>query len=175
MGEPLSNLDARLREEVRDEIRTLTKKLGITVMYVTHDQIEAMALADRIAVMSEGKILQIGAARELYHAPSKRSVGSFLGAMNEFQGSAMEDGNIRTELGILRCAQPSSFSPEVFVAIRPEDVEVSITSTGAVNEFQAEVVSLFFLGDMTVCGIASNGTRFRGKMISVDRGFDIGS
>ncbi len=77
MDEPLSNLDARLREEVRDEIRGLAKKLGITVLYVTHDQVEAMALADRIAVMSGGKILQIGGAEDLYHSPESRSVGEF--------------------------------------------------------------------------------------------------
>src|SRR5437867_6562439 len=82
MDEPLSNLDARLREEVRDEIRGLAKKLGITVLYVTHDQVEAMALADRIAVMSEGKILQIGAPQVLYHFPLNQSVGEFLGSMN---------------------------------------------------------------------------------------------
>src|SRR5512145_2344221 len=91
MDEPLSNLDARLREEVRDEIRNLATKLGITVLYVTHDQVEAMALADRIAVMSNGKILQIGNAQELYHAPASRSVGGFLGAMNELAAVVHDD------------------------------------------------------------------------------------
>src|SRR5512145_243402 len=91
MDEPLSNLDARLREEVRDEIRNLATKLGITVLYVTHDQVEAMALADRIAVMSGGKILQVGNAQELYHAPASRSVGGFLGAMNELAAVVHDD------------------------------------------------------------------------------------
>src|SRR5689334_6973264 len=107
MDEPLSNLDARLREEVRDEIKTLAKKLGITVLYVTHDQVEAMALADRIAVMSAGRILQIGAPRELYDRPATRSVGSFLGSMNELQGTASEGGGIKTRLGKIHCAIPS--------------------------------------------------------------------
>src|SRR5689334_867354 len=107
MDEPLSNLDARLREEVRDEIRSLAKKLGITVLYVTHDQVEAMALADRIAVMSAGRILQIGAPRELYDRPATRSVGSFLGSMNELQGTASEGGGIKTRLGKIHCAIPS--------------------------------------------------------------------
>src|ERR671918_2106689 len=75
MDEPLSNLDARLREEVRDEIRILAKRLDITVLYVTHDQVEAMALADQIAVMSQGKILQIGAPQDLYDFPLSRAVG----------------------------------------------------------------------------------------------------
>ncbi len=111
MDEPLSNLDARLREEVRDEIRNLAKKLGITVLYVTHDQVEAMALADRIAVMSGGKVLQIGAAQELYHFPLSRSVAEFLGSMNEFEGAVQNDGCINSALGALRCAIPN-FLPQ---------------------------------------------------------------
>src|SRR5947208_4104302 len=100
MDEPLSNLDARLREEVRDEIRNLAKKLGITVLYVTHDQVEAMALADRIAVMSGGKILQIGGADELYHFPVDRSVAEFLGAMNEFEGAVQNNRGVKIGLGV---------------------------------------------------------------------------
>src|SRR5881392_2765255 len=74
MDEPLSNLDARLREEVRTKIKKLVGELGVTVLYVTHDQVEAMVLADRIAVMAGGKVLQIGAAQELYHFPLSRRV-----------------------------------------------------------------------------------------------------
>jgi iron(III) transport system ATP-binding protein len=119
MDEPLSNLDARLREEVRDEIRSLAEKLGITVLYVTHDQVEAMALADRLAVMSRGKILQIGAPADLYHSPLDRNVGQFLGAMNEFAG-VVEDGNrVKTELGVWQCAVPDGIPGKVIVAIRP--------------------------------------------------------
>ena len=95
MDEPLSNLDARLREEVRDEIRSLATRLDITVVYVTHDQIEAMALADRIAIMSQGKILQVGAPQELYDFPLNRSVGEFLGSMNQFDGMVENGASVR--------------------------------------------------------------------------------
>ncbi len=175
MDEPLSNLDARLREEVRDEIRSLAKKLGITVLYVTHDQVEAMALADRIAVMSAGRILQIGAPRELYDRPATRSVGSFLGSMNELQGTASEGGGIKTSLGKIDCAIPSGMTKELVVAIRPEDVQVSAQPLGVTNEFEAELVSRLFLGEMTVCCVFSNGTQLRGKVSNADPSLDVGS
>jgi putative spermidine/putrescine transport system ATP-binding protein len=168
MDEPLSNLDARLREEVRDEIRSLTKKLGITVLYVTHDQVEAMALADRIAVMSGGKILQIGGAEELYHSPESRSVGEFLGAMNEFPGVLRDQSTVSIDLGMLECAAPEGNSKEVIVAVRPEDVALSRERTGQGNEFVAELRSRLFLGDITVYQLSVNGTQLRGKTTGVD-------
>ena len=169
MDEPLSNLDARLREEVRDEIRSLTKKLGITVLYVTHDQVEAMALADRIAVMSGGKILQIGGAQDLYDAPLSRSVGTFLGAMNEFDGAVQNDGHVKIELGALQCAVPNGPPSEVVVAIRPEDIQVSPKPNGGTNEFPAQLVSQVFLGDVTVYHLSANGKKIRAKTTNVDR------
>ena len=175
MDEPLSNLDARLREEVRDEIRSLVKKLGITVLYVTHDQVEAMALADRIAVMSAGRILQIGAPRDLYDRPATRSVGSFLGSMNELHGTASDGGGIKTRLGKIHCSIPGGMPKEVVVAIRPEDVQVSAQPLGLINEFEAELVSRLFLGEMTVCGVFSNGIELRGKISNADPSLDVGS
>ncbi|MGH7926631.1 MAG: ABC transporter ATP-binding protein [Candidatus Binatia bacterium] len=168
MDEPLSNLDARLREEVRDEIRHLATKLGITVLYVTHDQVEAMALADRIAVMSGGKILQIGAPQELYHSPQDRRVGEFLGSMNEFEGSVQSDGRVKLSLGVVDCLLPNG-AKEVIVAIRPEDVAVSRGGSGAANEFAAELESQIFLGDITVYNLSVNGTKLRGKTTQSDR------
>jgi iron(III) transport system ATP-binding protein len=168
MDEPLSNLDARLREEVRDEIRSLSKKLGITVLYVTHDQVEAMALADRIAVMSGGKILQIGNAEELYHWPQSRSVGEFLGAMNELAGSVKDSGAVATGLGLLRCSPPPGASQEVIVAIRPEDISLSLESSDRRNEFPAQLGSRLFLGDITLYQVFANGTTLRVKTAGED-------
>jgi ABC-type sugar transport system ATPase subunit len=162
MDEPLSNLDARLREEVREEIRHLATKLGITVLYVTHDQVEAMALADRIAVMSGGKVLQIGAPQELYHLPQDRRVGEFLGSMNQFEGVVQSDGRVKLSLGVLDSPLPNG-AGEVIVAIRPEDVAVSRGPTGASNEFAAELESRTFLGDITLYNLSINGTKLRGK------------
>ncbi|HKY07190.1 MAG TPA: ABC transporter ATP-binding protein [Candidatus Binatia bacterium] len=175
MDEPLSNLDARLREEVRDEIRGLAKKLGITVLYVTHDQVEAMALADRIAVMSGGKILQIGGAEELYHAPESRSVGEFLGSLNEFPGTVGDGASITIAMGILQCAAPNGATKEVIVAVRPEDVGLSPEPTGQDNEFSAQLVSRVFLGDITLYNLAAAGQKLRAKRAGVDRRLEPGS
>jgi iron(III) transport system ATP-binding protein len=175
MDEPLSNLDARLREEVRDEIRSLASNLGITVLYVTHDQVEAMALADRIAVMSEGKILQIGQARELYDFPLNRRVGEFLGAMNEFEGTAQNDGSVKTDLGAIHCAMEAQAGREVVVAIRPEDICLSREPNGLTNEFPAQLVSQMFLGDITLYHLSANGRKMRCKTTGVDRHLQVGS
>jgi iron(III) transport system ATP-binding protein len=163
MDEPLSNLDARLREEVRDEIRNLATNLGITVLYVTHDQVEAMALADRIAVMSSGKILQIGGPQELYHCPQDRRVGEFLGSMNEFDGKLEAGGRVKLGLGVVECELPNGAAKDVIVAIRPEDVAVSKVSNGAANEFSAKLESQIFLGDITIYQFSINGVKLRSK------------
>jgi iron(III) transport system ATP-binding protein len=175
MDEPLSNLDARLREEVRDEIRNLATKLGITVLYVTHDQVEAMALADRIAVMSGGKILQIGGPEELYRSPQNLKVGEFLGSMNEFEGKLEGDGRVRLGLGVVECELPNGAAKEVIVAIRPEDVAVSREASGLNNEFPAELLSQLFLGDITVYHLSVHGTKLRGKTTQTDRQLVAGS
>ena len=175
MDEPLSNLDARLREEVRDEIRSLAKKLAITVLYVTHDQVEAMALADRIAVMSGGRILQIGDARDLYHFPLNQKVGEFLGSMNQFEGMLQSDGCVNTDLGVIHCTIPNGTSKEVIVAIRPEDVALLHDPSGLSNEFPAQLVSQLFLGDITVYHLSVNGKKLRGKTAGVDRQMESGS
>jgi iron(III) transport system ATP-binding protein len=175
MDEPLSNLDARLREEVRDEIRSLAKKLNITVLYVTHDQVEAMALADRIAVMSAGKILQIGAPKELYHFPLNLKVGEFLGSMNEFEGAIESDGSIKTTLGAVLCPVPNGTVKEVIVAIRPEDVSLSRHPSGLSNEFPARLISQLFLGDVTLYHLSAKGKNLRGKMAGTDQQWEPGS
>jgi iron(III) transport system ATP-binding protein len=175
MDEPLSNLDARLREEVRDEIRSLATRLDITVVYVTHDQIEAMALADRIAVMSQGKILQVGAPQELYDFPLNRSVGEFLGSMNQFDGMVENGASVRIDLGLVNCVVPEGAAKQVIVAIRPEDICVSREPGRLQNEFSARLVSRLFLGDTTVYDVLVNGKKLRGKTTRVDGQFDDGS
>ena len=159
MDEPLSNLDARLREEVRDEIKALSEKLGVTVFYVTHDQVEAMALADTVAVMSHGKILQTGPAQAVYDRPVGRSVGEFLGSMNELKGRAGADGRVETEVGSLECGSPASAQDpqgDVLVGVRPTDVYVSLAPTGRENEFPGRVDARVFLGDIVAYQLSVN-------------------
>jgi iron(III) transport system ATP-binding protein len=163
MDEPLSNLDARLREEVRDEIKNLATKFGMAALYVTHDQVEAMALADRVAVMSKGKVLQCAAPRELYEAPASRDVCEFLGATNLIDGVLSNGGQIDSDLGKLTCPVRDQKMIHVSVAIRPEELQMNPTPTGLENEFAAEVLSSTFLGELTVCDLQVGGKKLRFK------------
>jgi iron(III) transport system ATP-binding protein len=158
MDEPLSNLDARLREEVRGEMKSLIKGAGVTVLYVTHDQDEAMDLADRIAVMHQGNILQVGSAEDLYNAPIDVNVANFLGTMNWLDGTVGDDGVISTDIGQIQTADRDHASgAKVTVGVRPEDM----TLTGdadqgdrALDVFAGEITSNVFLGDYRVYQVA---------------------
>ncbi len=163
MDEPLSNLDARLREEVRDEIKNLSNKFGIAVLYVTHDQVEAMALADRVAVMSKGKVLQCAPPRELYDSPASRDVCEFLGSTNFIDGVVGNGAQIDSELGMLSCSVSDGNLRNVSVAIRPEELQMTTAPIGLENEFAAEVLSSTFLGELTVCDLRVNGKTLRFK------------
>jgi iron(III) transport system ATP-binding protein len=168
MDEPLSNLDARLREEVRDEIRILCKRLKITAVYVTHDQIEAMALADKIAVMSQGRILQVGRAYDLYSAPLDRSVCEFFGTVNQFPGKG-QGADVLTGFGMLKCSTPTLEGSKVIVAIRPEDVQLNYASSGSGNEFAGTVLAQNFLGDITIIRVRLAQQEIRCKTLGTDR------
>jgi multiple sugar transport system ATP-binding protein len=132
MDEPLSNLDAKLRVQMRTEVSRLQKKLGTTTVYVTHDQVEAMTLGDRVAVMSGGALQQVGPPQELYESPSNLFVAGFIGSpsMNFLPGS-LEAGTIKTPLGDMqlpdemrkKVEEHQSKSSDVVVGIRPEDFE----------------------------------------------------
>jgi ABC-type sugar transport system ATPase subunit len=124
LDEPLSNLDAKLRVQMRAELKRLHAKLGITTIYVTHDQIEAMTLADRIVVMSAGQALQIGTPQEVFSRPANLFVAGFIGspAMNLLRGRASARGSAGTEItaGDLRFTRPGVPDGDVIVGIRPE-------------------------------------------------------
>jgi len=155
--EPLSNLDAKLRNELRLEIRRLHEELGRTMIYVTHDQVEAMTLADRIAVMKDGVIQQLATPDEVYNRPANRFVASFVGApaMNFFDGRLEEDRFVLTEgtaigLGGYGFAAPAIAGPAT-LGIRPEQLFVA---EGAVPEgaaaFEARVEMVEALGPSSV-------------------------
>jgi iron(III) transport system ATP-binding protein len=156
MDEPLSNLDARLREEVRVKIKALARELRVTVLYVTHDQVEAMTLADRIAVMADGKILQAGAPDELYRRPESPRVAEFFGAINWLRGEARGGGMVETEIGALRLAA-EGVSGRVVVGVRPEDVKLSAARVQTENELAGRVRSAVFTGGEFLYEIEVNG------------------
>jgi iron(III) transport system ATP-binding protein len=156
MDEPLSNLDARLREEVRGKIRELAKQLGATVLYVTHDQVEAMAMADKIALMSFGKLLQYGDPMELYRRPNCAEVADFFGSVNWLAGTLIAPKLVQTKLGRFEVCAHSVAGPDVLVGFRPEALQIveQAQSCGQ-NSFEADLRASVFLGDQfvyeTVC------------------------
>jgi iron(III) transport system ATP-binding protein len=163
MDEPLSNLDARLREEVRGKIRELAKQLGSTVLYVTHDQVEAMAMADRIALMQSGEFLQLGAAAELYHNPVTTDVAEFFGTMNWLPGRIAGPGVAETPIGPVRFSDCGA-GTEVLLGFRPECLSILETSApDKVNVFSAKLESTTFLGDQSILTIAVAGRTLCGK------------
>jgi ABC-type Fe3+/spermidine/putrescine transport system ATPase subunit len=129
LDEPLSNLDAKIRLQVRAEIRRLQQELSITTIYVTHDQEEALSLSDRVAVMKEGRVLQVGPPRELYERPRTRFVADFVGTNNLLPGevvaAAGEGLRVRTALGDLLAIGAGTVGGRCVLAIRPENIAVA--------------------------------------------------
>jgi iron(III) transport system ATP-binding protein len=132
LDEPLSNLDAKLRERMRFELKRIQRELGITTVYVTHDQSEALALSHMIAVMNEGRIVQIGTPREIYERPSARFVADFVGTTNFLDAVVVATHGVgrcrvRSALGELNvdCVERLTADGAVVVSVRPEDVELS--------------------------------------------------
>lgn len=151
LDEPLSNLDAKLRLEMREEIRRIHESHRITTVYVTHDQKEALALADRIAVLRQGKIEQVGTPREIYRSPANRFVADFIGETNWLSGRIVQAGAksgwVETSLGRLEYEvqqnQPATGS--VWVGFRPEAVEIG---SSTVNAFRATIEKRNYLGEV---------------------------
>src|SRR5262249_61889303 len=147
LEEPLSNLDAKLRELMRFELKRLQRELGITTVYVTHDQSEALALSHAIAVMSEGRIRQIGPPRDIYEKPQSRFVADFVGTTNFIDGELLAAGRVRTGIGDIEIAAGGLRAGErVLLSVRPEDVELSEIRPEGANVWQGRVDQKEFLG-----------------------------
>jgi iron(III) transport system ATP-binding protein len=151
--EPLSNLDAKLRVQMRQEIRDLQRRLAITTVYVTHDQEEAMAVSDRIAVMSEGSVVQDGSAEDLYHRPASEFVARFVGRVNLIAGRVVDISASTVGVAVLdtvvavSAALPGlAVGDAVQLILRPETVEIA---SGAPDDapLQGVVASRTFLGE----------------------------
>jgi iron(III) transport system ATP-binding protein len=161
LDEPLSNLDAKLRESMRVELRRIQRDLGITTVYVTHDQTEALAMSDVVAVMSNGRIVQEGDPRSIYLRPATRFVAEFIGSTNLIAGRIAEKGALGTDSvvavagGRLRCAVPDGMAAgaDVLVSIRPEDVTLTSAAHAAsaedgYNRLRGAVRDGMFLGSL---------------------------
>ncbi|MBI1964590.1 MAG: ABC transporter ATP-binding protein [Candidatus Rokubacteria bacterium] len=149
LDEPLAALDKKLREEMRGELREIQRSVGITTIFVTHDQAEALALSDRIAVMDRGRVEQIGPPREIYERPATRFVADFIGASSILRGRATTADEVRIGDRLLRVAGPPAFAPgsEVEVAIRPERVQLA--SAQRDNVLEGRIVRLSYQGALT--------------------------
>jgi iron(III) transport system ATP-binding protein len=154
LDEPLSNLDAKLRAEMRTEIRRICKSAGLTTVYVTHDQKEALSIADRLAVMNNGRVEQVGSPRQLYTDPSNHFVADFLGDANFLTGRVMSiDGNmarVHTTIGQWtgRFSSPIAVGDQVTCLLRPESIRHTAPPNGISNVFSARMVDTVYLGDI---------------------------
>src|SRR6184192_3167568 len=156
LDEPLSNLDAKLRERMRFELKRLQRDLKITTVYVTHDQSEALALSHEIAVMNEGRIIQIGTPREIYERPANAFVADFVGSTNFLDGAVLgpdgADGlyRVRTEIGdvTVQATEVLRADDKVLVSVRPEDVGLDESRPQAANNvWEGKIDQKVFLGE----------------------------
>jgi iron(III) transport system ATP-binding protein len=168
--EPLSNLDAKLRVEMRDEIRLVQKSLGITAVYVTHDQEEALVISDRIAVVNFGKIQQVGAPWEIYKDPVNLFVATFVGKINTLQvelGTAGQNGLRSARAGSISFDVPAAGTEgctEAVLAFRPEDVVETGSSAAGANRLAGTLKATSFLG-----AVASMEIEIGGQPLVIER------
>ena len=168
LDEPLSNLDAKLREQMRFEIRVLQKRLGLTILYVTHDQTEAMTLSDRIAVVHQGRFEQVGTPTDVYEKPATSFVGDFLGRTVILPGTIVANHTGRwVELGdsARLCldddlAQRFSGGESVRVLTRPEDIQILPAGEIERNQIPAKIEQIAYLGDHFEYHVQAGGVSF---------------
>jgi iron(III) transport system ATP-binding protein len=148
LDEPLSALDARVRVRLRDEIKTLQRRLGLTTIMVTHDQEEALAMADRIVVMNRGRVEQVGSPAETYGRPASAFVADFVGAMNMFDAVVAGPDRVRVGQMELACGGLAGRAEgrRVRLGLRPEEVRIRGVEPGAPNAIPVTVKLLDFLG-----------------------------
>ncbi|HSB72386.1 MAG TPA: ABC transporter ATP-binding protein [Candidatus Methylomirabilis sp.] len=166
--EPLSNLDAKLREEMRSELAEVQGRLKVPVLYVTHDQTEAMALATRIAVMDRGWTRQIGTPAEIYREPADEFVATFLGSTNLLPGrveahEGAAGARVRTAAGMLQVfsPEPRTAGDRVVVGIRPEHLVLHLQRPPGDLVLAGELLKATFLGPVTDCTVASGEARLQ--------------
>ena len=181
LDEPLGALDKKLREETQFELMDLQQSLGLTFVVVTHDQEEAMTMADRIAILDKGEVMQVATPAEIYEAPSSRFVAGFVGNVNMFEGMvAARDANTARITGasgaeiVVENAGDAAAGNAVAFAVRPEKIKVSSRRPeAAANAMEGEVFDLAYLGDMTVYHVKlSDGQVVKASALNSSRATD---
>jgi putative spermidine/putrescine transport system ATP-binding protein len=165
LDEPLSALDAKIRIALRQEIRTIQRQVGITTIFVTHDQEEALSISDRIVVMNHGKIEQVGTPRDIYNQPQTQFVASFIGTLNIINAQVADAARreIVIEGQTILVEDPLPTQGKVAVTIRPEAISVSLNGATHPNSLQAEVDDIYFLGS-----VVRIRTRLNDQFMNVD-------
>ncbi len=162
LDEPLSALDAKVRVQLREEIRRIQLELGITTLYVTHDQEEALSVSDHVAVMYRGRIEQMGAPAEMYSAPATPFVAEFIGTMNRLEALVVDGDSGAIDYGgvtlTVDAARGRTRGQRLLVLLRPETVEVGPANGGGANTLTGEVITQTFLGPVTRLKIVGTGT-----------------
>lgn len=180
LDEPLAALDRKLREETRFELMEVQRKLGTTFIMVTHDQDEAMTVANRIGVMNKGELVQVASPRDLYETPASRWVAGFVGDMNLLEGTVASaaDGQARVALrdgGELLCDMPQRRGEgmQLWIAMRPEKLQLFATPPGAdaVNVMHGEIVEAGYLGTLSIYKVRlASGITIRATRANTERG-----
>ncbi len=180
LDEPLAALDRELRERMQDEIRRIHTTLGMTIIYVTHDQAEAMKVADRIAILNRGQVAQVGSALELYESPSNEFVARFLGGANLLTGRVISilDGVIKVEVGKCELRAPSvdglCQDALVTLLVRPERVRVAVPEADS-NCLPGTIINSTYLGSALQTDVSlSDGTVWRSSMTPARSSFKAG-
>ncbi|MGV4793033.1 polyamine ABC transporter ATP-binding protein [Rhizobium sp. F40D2] len=182
LDEPLGALDKKLREETQFELMDLQQSLGLTFVVVTHDQEEAMTMADRIAVMSHGKVVQVATPAEIYEAPNSRFVADFIGDVNIFDGKVASSGNGTVEISVdsgfsvrVAASETPPAGSAVGFAIRPEKMRVlrQAPANASVNAARGELWDIAYLGDMTVFHVKlQSGKIVKASSLNAQRSVD---
>lgn len=166
MDEPLSNLDARLREQMRVELKKITKSIGVTTLYVTHDQAEALSLGDKVCVMNQGEILQTAQPHDVYARPVNLFVAQFVGEMNFVKGHVSGRERVECPFGIMQVTVPNGVSVGALVtlAIRPEHVNIMGAAHQNAGAVHGKVTSKNYLGDAALLEVEINGVTLLAKL-----------
>ena len=176
LDEPLSALDARVRLRLRDELKSLQRRLGLTTIMVTHDQDEALGLADRLVVMNEGRVEQIGTPREIYDEPASAFVADFVGTMNFLPCVASSRDSVWVGRHVLRCSRPHGIptGADARLSIRPEAVRLHAHLNGDPNSLMARVEEVGFHGGFVRASLQPVAAPDAQLAIDLERGLETG-
>lgn len=178
LDEPLSNLDAKLREAMRHELRDLVQKLGISTLYVTHDQLEALVMSDQVAIIQDGQLIQVGSSRDIYNQPANTFAASFVGAANLIEGTFRRDSASEADavtdakIGPIFCTAAGEIrgGQMVKVVMRPEHIDVvdrkTASTIGSVNVFGGDIESFDFQGDSRLLRVRVGTELLHVKVVS---------